>query len=268
MHTTNILYRRSRKGTSTVLGTLIFVGIMFTAVIPMLLVMNQANTLHEMRKVEVGRLDEEKDSEEINFYAYPLEDDPLDPDPDHDEIDLRIRNQGSVPVKIVSVWINDVKYPQDVNINSMDTISLDPLTVDQGLASYTVKVITENGNIFTSISGTLYYSGGIWYTPSLGISVHIINIKGKYEINVTKGTDPVETVGYYESQFTEWGEVINTFRVDDPDFYDVTIKKLVGNDLIELFDSPLEVKIDWPPEDPDDGPILHIYVDGNTLKTI
>jgi len=263
MYTTSILYRRRRRGTSTVLGTLIFVGIMFTAVIPMLLVMNQADTIHEIRKVEVGRLEEEKASEKISFYAYLLEEDPLDPI--NDKINLRIKNYGSIPVKIVSVWINDEKYPQeDVNIKSMETKSLDTLIVDQVLSSYIVKVITEKGNVFTSRSGNLYYSGGIWYTPSLGISVHIINTKGKYEITVTKGT---ETVGYYESQFTEWGEVINTFRVDDPDSYTVTIKKLVGNDLIELFDSPVVVLISWPPENPDDGPISHIYVDGNTLKT-
>ena len=157
MRTTSLSFRR---GTSTVMGTLIFVGIIFTAFIPMLLVMRQADTLHEIRKHELGILDQERDSEEINFYAYP--------DPDYpDKIILRIKNEGSVPIKIVMVWINDEEYheeikTQDVNIKSMETISLDPLSVVlQDLTSYTVKVVTEKGNVFTSEAGTLYYSSSV-----------------------------------------------------------------------------------------------------------
>jgi len=254
-----------RRGISTILGTIIFVGIMFTAVIPMFLVMNQADTLHEIRKIEVGRLDEEKASEEINFYAYILEEEPIDPL--YDTIDLRIKNEGRVPIKIVRVWINDVEYPQNENINSMDTKIITSLSVDQVLTSYTVKVITERGNIFTSIAGNLYYSEGGWYTSSLGICVHIINIKGKYEINVIMGTEPV---GYYLSQSTEWGDVIKTFMVDYPDpiSYTVTIHRIVDGTLIELYDSPIEnINIVWPPVNPDDEPIFYILVDGDTLKT-
>jgi len=243
------------------MGTLIFVGIMFTAVIPMFLVMNQADTLHEIRKFEVGRLDEERASEEINFYAYLEEDD----DPDKDILNLRIKNEGSAPIKIVRVWINDVEYPQNENINSMDTKLLDPLTVDHVLTSYNVKVITEKGNIFTSISSNLYYSEGGWYTPSLGICVHIINTKGKYEITVTMETEP-EPVGYYESQSTEWGDVIKTFMVDYPApvSYTVTINgKLDGSDWIGLSGSPIiGVTIVWPPVFPDYDPIFYILVVG------
>ena len=263
MYTIGLSYHR--RGTSTVLGTIIFVGIIFTAVIPMFLVMNQADTIYEMRKFEVGRLDEEKASEEINFYAYLLEEET--PDSLYDTIELRIKNEGSVPIKIVRVWINDVEYPQNENINSMDTKIINSLKVDQVLTSYTVKVITEKGNIFTSISGNLYYSEGGWYTSSLGICVHIINIKGKYEITVTMGT---ETVGYYLSQSTDWGDLIKTFMVDYPDpvSYTVTINRIVDGTLIELYDSPIEnIKIVWPPVNPGDDPIYDILVDGDTLKT-
>jgi len=243
------------------MGTLIFVGIIFTAFIPMMLVMRQADTLNEMRKHELGIFDQDRVDEEINFYAYP------DPAPNHDKLNLRIKNEGSIPIKIVKVWINDVEYPQNVNINSMETKSLDPLTVTlQALTSYTVKVITEKGNIFTSISGTLYYSGGTWHTPSLGICVHIINIKGKYEITVTTETES-EPVGYYKSQSTEWGDVIKTFMVDYPDpvSYTVTIKKFNGSNWIELSGSPItNVSIVWPPENPGDDPIFNILINGES----
>jgi hypothetical protein len=51
---------RSFRGTSTILGTLIFVGILFTAVIPMMLVMKQADTYYEGEVLDVKRLDEER----------------------------------------------------------------------------------------------------------------------------------------------------------------------------------------------------------------
>lgn len=256
MRTTSSSFRR---GTSSIMGTLIFVGIIFTAFIPMLLVMRQADNLHEINKHELGILDQERAGEEINFYAYP---------DDQDELILRIKNEGSAPIKIVNVWINDEEYHQEVNIKSMETINLDSLPVIlQDLTSYTVKVITEKGNSFTSLSGTLYYSGDKWYTPSLGICVHILNIKGKYEITVTIETESMETVtvGYYISKDMEWGDLIKIFMVDYPDDYTVTIKKPDGSNWINLGDSPKEVSIVWPPEILDNyGPITTIYVIGES----
>ena len=46
MSITATLPIKKRKGVSTILGTLIFIGILFTSVIPMLLVMKQADTIY------------------------------------------------------------------------------------------------------------------------------------------------------------------------------------------------------------------------------
>ncbi|HUV53840.1 MAG TPA: hypothetical protein VMW03_01400 [Candidatus Krumholzibacteriaceae bacterium] len=46
---------------SSILGTLIFVGILFTAVIPMYLTMNQADVILEQEKHEIAILDEDKE---------------------------------------------------------------------------------------------------------------------------------------------------------------------------------------------------------------
>lgn len=249
-----------RRGTSTVMGTLIFVGIIFTAFIPMLFVMRQADTLHEIRKHELGLLDQERASEEINFYAYP--------DPAYqDKIILSIKNEGSVPIKIVNVWINDEEYPQEVktqnvNIKSMETIILDPLSVIlQDLTSYTVKVVTEKGNVFSSEAGLLYYSSPAdgWYTPSLGICVHIDNLKGKYNITITK---EAITVGYYLSDHDEHLDIEKIFWVDFPGTYFVTIKKndpVLGDwvNVIPPYDGrPIDVL--WPAS----KPITDVYVSG------
>jgi len=262
MHTTSILYRRGRSGTSTILGTLIFVGIMFTAVIPMLLVMKQADTFHEIRKVEVGRMDEEHSREDIDFYIYT---DPEFPD----KIYVRIENRGNAPVKIVRVWINKVEkfqagHPQGENINSMVTKSLVPFTVTlKDLTSYTVKVVTEKGNVFSSEAGTLhYYELSGWYTPSLGICVHIDNLKGKYQIMIRINIldDPLPEHSY-TSTFLEHGEIEEIFWVDSPGTYYLTIKQWdegeFGLDVVPAC-NPYEVKVEYPAT----KPITDVYVSG------
>ncbi len=66
MSTTHIL---SRKGTASILGTLIFVSIIFSAFIPMMLVMRQADTLYDMNKHEMEILGAERTRENIVFYT-------------------------------------------------------------------------------------------------------------------------------------------------------------------------------------------------------
>ena len=44
---------------------------MFTAVIPMMLVMRQADTLHEMRKHELENLDQERAMESLCLMSVP-----------------------------------------------------------------------------------------------------------------------------------------------------------------------------------------------------
>jgi len=229
---------------------------MFTAVIPMLLVMRQADTFHEIRKVEVGRMDEEHSREYIDFYAYTEPEFP-------DKICVRIENRGDAPVKIVRIWINDVEHfqeghPQGENIKSMETIDLVPLHVDlQYLTSYTVKVVTEKGNVFSSEAGTLYYSSSAdgWYTPSLGICVHIDNLKGTYQIII--GTNPVQE---YLTIENERGDIEKIFWVEVPGTYSVTIKKKDANDWVNVNppydDEPIDVL--WPSS----KPITDIYVSG------
>jgi len=264
MHTTSLLYRRGRSGTSTILGTLIFIGIMFTAVIPMLLVMRQADIFYETEKLEGGRLDEEHSREDIDFYAYT--------ELDHSkDIYVKIENRGNVPIKIVRVWINDVEYfqeghPQGENIKSMETIDLVPFIVTlQDLTSYTVKVVTEKGNVFSSKAGTLhYYELSGWYTPSLGICVHIDNLKGKYQIIIKTDTDP-ETLplpGHsYSSDFLEHGEIEEIFWVDSPGTYYLTIKQWdegeFGLDVVPACNL-YEVKVEYPAT----KPITDVYVSG------
>ena len=147
-----------RRGTSTVFGVMIFVGIMFTAVIPMLLVMNQADILYERRKAEVGRLDEEGAIENI-FFNLETSIDPVTEEP---IIKLVFYNRCVIAVKIIHVWINDEL--RDVNYLIPPTGNeewelrnfVDPPYQDT--ASFSVMVVTDKGNIFLPSSGNPEYS--------------------------------------------------------------------------------------------------------------
>jgi len=254
------LYRRGRSGTSTILGTLIFIGIMFTAVIPMILVMRQADIFYETEKFEGGRLDEEHSREDIDFYAYTELEHSVD-------ICVRIENRGDAPVKIVRLWINDVEkfqdgHPQGENIKSMETMNLYNLTVDlQNLTSYTVKVVTEKGNVFSSKAGTLhYYSASGWYTPSLGICVHIANTNGKYQINATIAIGADEFY-HYEFKNVEHDDLEVMIWVEVPGSYYLTIKQWDEGDwLLDVVPAynDFEVKVEYPAT----KPITDVYVSG------
>lgn len=152
-----------RRGISSILGTIIFVGIMFTAVIPMFLVMNQADTLHEMRKFEVGRLDEERVSEDVYFYVVPSfegEDEAREP-----SLTLTVNNRGDHAVKIIRVWINDTLEIVDCIMPPISDADLGPfidLVVPDPLkpTSYQIVVVTDRGNIISPISGNPIYNSG------------------------------------------------------------------------------------------------------------
>lgn len=160
-----------RRGTSTIYGVMIFIGIMFTAVIPMLLVMNQADTLHEMRKVEVGRLDEERAMESIFFHLETS----IDPATEEPIIKLVFYNRCVIAVKIIHVWINDgireVNYLIPPNSNGEWELRnlMDPPYQDPEY--FSVMAVTDKGNILLPLSGNPEYS----YDPVLG---------GSWEYNV------------------------------------------------------------------------------------
>ena len=108
MHIIRITCIKERRGVSTILGTLIFIGIMFTAIIPMMLVMNQADQIYARKIKTVETLDGERSAENIRVIAYPNSS-------NSSEMILKLENRGNVPVKIVRAWFNDV-YQNDIAV--------------------------------------------------------------------------------------------------------------------------------------------------------
>ena len=245
------MFRKRRRGVSTILGTIIFIGILFTSVIPMMLVMKQADTIYTQRVHEMESRDEERGNEIVDANAYPV-------DETSDQLRVQIQNNGVVSTKIIRVWINDVSYSEETIVKSGDTGTLGPYTV--GLvanSSYCIKVVTDRGNCFASTSGTIYFSDGYWFTPSIGINVLVLVSGGKYQIRVYNATTYQSAEPYLthdiEKDDIQWTDVGMT----DPGNYWVEVKKKVGADYQNVPGTPVPVVIQWP-----GGPaVINVIVD-------
>ena len=244
---------KKRTGVSSILGTIIFVGIMFTAVIPMMLVMKRADTVYTQTLHEVETADEERENEIVEIYAYPVEE-------ASDDLKIRVSNNGVVPIRAIRIWINDDNYTQSTLIDSQEYEILGPITVQtQDGESYVIKVTTERGNTYTSVAGTLYFQDGSWFTPSLGIHVIVLNWFGKYQIYAYNTTwsspNPYETTGMDIGDVT-WTEVVNS-----PGNYNVAVKKKIGGNWQHLPGSPIDVIITWP----GGSPVINVIADGRDV---
>jgi hypothetical protein len=212
--------------------------------------MKQADTIYTQKVHEMEARDEERGNEVIEANAFPVND-------TSDMLRVQIQNTGVVSAKIIRIWINDVNYSEESTVKSGETDTLGPYTVDLVTnSSYCVKAVTDRGNLFASTSGTLYFSDGYWFTPSIGINVLVLNWVGKYQIRVYNDTwqseEPYQTQGvdFLDIQWTEVG-------MTDPGNYWVEVKKKVGGNYQNVPGTPVPVVIQWP-----GGPaVINVIVD-------
>lgn len=230
-----------RRGTSTIMGTLIFIGILFTAVIPMYLFMRQADTFYEIRKFELGRLDEEKRREDIRVHVFPTPESP----PDQPHLTVRVDNRGELLVRVVRVWVNDQSWPVDCAVQGMSQEDLDPLAVEAGPDdTFAIKVTTDRGNEFASDSGIITYLGnGEWEVGMLVINVLIYYAPGGvYDIDIWLGEeigDPKYSKTIQKSSGTAF-TFVDVTENGAPNTYHVKITR--GSDIIYNH----QVTINWP----------------------
>ena len=206
MHSTSITCKNKRKGVSTILGTLIFIGILFTSVIPMFLVMKQADNIYAQKMHEMEKLDQTRDMESIEVYAYPIK--------DEDQIKISIENVGVVPAEIVRVWINNTYNTTSLTIPSLDIVQLGPYDLNTfNGAFYEVKVATSAGKMYQSVSGKIYYEDGEWFSPQLGICVHIaVGFFGMGYFRCKISNTTWDSI-WYESDFKFSGDVVHIFDI-------------------------------------------------------
>jgi len=224
-----MLYRRGRSGTSTVLGTLIFVGIMFTAVIPMFLVMKQADTLHEIRKHGLEIVDEEKGREYLRVEISPGQ---------GSSMALEVTNKGDLVTKVIRMWINEKDEVRNYILNIND-VHEETLGVSEEPDSYSVIVVTEKGNVFVSDSALSHEGYGVWAQ----VDVYAIHIRIAHDGTIfhIKVTNPDESYTYDEAMVHKrrGGTVSKTFLLDGSGTYRVKITSgstIIHNSLVELTD--------------------------------
>ena len=163
----NMLNRsQRRRGISSVIGMIIFISILFTAVIPMYINMNQADTVYAQREAEVRRLDDQRSREDLLVYTYPT-------GIDHPrELTVELFNKGAEDISIVRIWFNEnyisvaktLKPFESMILGSFDANPTDPGTTD-------VSCTTNRGNIFTNEGGSLNFKGGFWDIDALLVNV-------------------------------------------------------------------------------------------------
>jgi len=240
---------RSKSAMSTVLGMLIFIGVLFTCVMPFFLYINQVNSIYDQTVVEMKRQDQDRTLENVEVYAYPLNE-------TGNQIRLYIKNQCPLTVEIVRIWINNQFYSYNVQIPGMSWNITDPLNItlpESNSSFYYVKITTARGNCFSSRTNPLSYTAGSGWSGGGELSINIVisrDYRGSvtYHIRVTKVSDgsiifddDVTLVGTTPSYFKKIG-------IEVPNVYNVEITKDGA-----LFKQE-QVEVDWQ------NPTVWIYV--------
>jgi len=248
MRFTNIMYRKRKKGVSTVLGTLIFIGILFTAVVPMALVMKQADTIYEQKRLERLRLDEDRVNEEVDLYVYPTGD--LAPD----NLTMKVYNRGVLASTIIRIWTNDDNKSVDVVVQPNSEVEIGSYDVEpQEGDTFDVKMTTARGRSFECGTGTISFIDGHWNVEALLINVLISagGIVFKIELWLQLEDESWEKID--DAQVWKiGGTALKTFDVTSrgaPQTYKVIVKRgsnTIHEEIVEMI---------WP-EGP---PVLWVY---------
>jgi hypothetical protein len=218
-----------------------------TVILPSQIYIREVETFYERQVKETAEEDIVRSKEDLDVLAYPV-------DENSTFIRLEIENKGEVSSSIILLWIKNEHVELDVDLSVGESVTLGPYNVSvETNSSYHIKVITARGNTFSSLTGTLFYGDGIWYTPSLGISVYIANDKGKYHILVYNGTwsDEYWTLGQ------DQGDLIWYSEVNTGGSYTVVCQKMSGG-WTNLPGTPMNVEIQWP----EGTPIVYVYTSG------
>jgi len=185
----------SKDGISTVLGMLIFIGILFTCVIPLFLYVNQVNSYYDQAVIEMEHIDEDKQREMIDVYAYPF-------NTTSKAIYVYVKNQCPFSVEVIRIWVNDHCYNYTLKVpglgwNVTEAIDLTGILPVQGNITIDTKVTTRRGNIISSLVNPLYYSAAAGWSSSGTLSINVVINRDHqgtdtFNINVTKiGTGEV-----------------------------------------------------------------------------
>jgi len=229
---------------STILGTLIFIGILFTSVIPMMLVMKQADTIYEQRKLEGSRLDEEKAREDMNVYVYPTGGGA------DDNLTLLVESRCEMSVEVVRIWINNTIHNTSKVVSSMSELELGSFDVaPKNGSSFEFRVTTARGNVFEAEAGAITHDVFGWVVENKMINVLVSAPGVVFKVYVTGPNNYSD----YAQVWKIGGSAFKSFDItlSGNGIYNVVVKK--GSQTIHDED----VEMEWP-----DGPsVLWVYAE-------
>ena len=182
---------------STILGTLIFVGILITSVFPMYLYINEVNSYYTKVTADLSRTDQERARELIEVYAYPV----FFIINNTVKMNIYVMNRSTSPINITRIWINNTipSIGGKLSVAGTSDLTIEPIDIPLD-GFFDVWLVTDKGNIFASMTNTIQIENGIWSGGIQPFMVNIVINKGvgnrSYMINVT--TDP-PTLTYVHS---------------------------------------------------------------------
>jgi hypothetical protein len=221
-----------RKGMSSILGTLIFISILFSAVIPMFMMMRQADVYYEQAKLDANRLDEEKALEELKVYIAPTS----------DNYTLTVVNNGEVPATVIRVWENENNNSVTENILTQEENIFDPIDFSHEPGeneTFEISIITERGNTFQNENGIMTYGQGQWMLEKFYIYIHAGGLFMRVVV-----TNEFDNVTYFDE-----GDTVGVgYQVEVPSdgTYHVVIEEKFLWWTTTVYDD--YVTIDWPPD--------------------
>jgi hypothetical protein len=140
---------------------MIFVGILLTSVVPMLLVMQQADNYRERQLHKTDILDEERNFEFVEVYPIPAL--------VGDTMNITLINLSELPVEIVRLRINSTIIDLNTSISTLGSEEIGPFPlIPVNGSSYDIRVTTVRGNVFASEIGVIHYVDGEWQSEILG----------------------------------------------------------------------------------------------------
>lgn len=239
-----------RKGVGTILGIILFIGILFSSIVPLQIYLKENRNMLVAAEKEVIVNDGYREQEDLYVFAYPTNE-------SSNQIMIKVENKGAIPITLRNVWIKDTCEIINTSITPGQKAELGPFLIDlHENTTYLVKIITDRGRLFSSDSGNLLFYEGTWVTIGLGINVQIANTLGKYYVKVFNET----WSSNYTTQGMDQDDVLIFFEVKTNGLYYVICKKNspTGPDLPG---TPMVVELSYP----SGPPVVFIYTSGYDL---
>lgn len=226
---------------------LIFVGVLFTCVMPFFLYINQVNSIYDQTVIEMKNLDQDRALEKIDVYAYPISQ-------SSNTISVYVKNRCPLSVQVIRVWINDRNFTMSLQVPGMTYNITSPIDISamlptEGSKSFKVKVTTTRGNTFSSLTNPLYYSQGSGWSGGGSLAIHIVLTKQstgteRFTILVTKVVDGGTGTVICNEQVSMLGNTQSYFkRVDVPEPATYHVKITRQRDSAVIYD--LDVEVIW-----------------------